>query len=229
MSKPDLGIPERPPPRARPPNMPERLPQRGSASGKWLFLALLFLLVVGAGIGFFALPRLLDEGQAAPPVQIQAPSPGSRTSVAVAPTSTASPTIPTSAPQATLPVSQPTAASASSVTPLPTPVVESQPTNTPTPTNTAMPTRTPTTAHTLVPAATRTPKPAGKAKFTDGDRTMYLDSGVVRIGVDKDWGGAIREIWFDGQNLVNNWDGGRLIAVSIYDGNAKTGWEVNIP
>jgi hypothetical protein len=47
---------------------------------------------------------------------------------------------------------------------------------------------------------------------------MYLENGVVRVGVDKDWGGAIREIWLDGQNLVNNWDGGRLIAVSIYDG-----------
>jgi hypothetical protein len=58
---------------------------------------------------------------------------------------------------------------------------------------------------------------------------MYIDSGVVRIGVDKDWGGAIREIWFDGQNLVNNWDGGRLIAVSLYDGNSQTGFDAGDP
>ena len=103
------------------------------------------------------------------------------------------------------------------------------PTHTPTRTNTATPTRTPTATRTAVPTATRTPKPPAAAKFTDGARTMYIDSGVVRVGVDKDWGGAIREIWFNGQNLVNNWDGGRLIGVSIYDGDAKGGWQVNIP
>ena len=75
----------------------------------------------------------------------------------------------------------------------------------------------------------RSVPPPAPATFTDGPRTMYIDSGVVRVGVDKDWGGAIREIWFDGQNLVNNWDGGRLIAVSLYDGDSKTGWEVNDP
>jgi len=93
----------------------------------------------------------------------------------------------------------------------------------------ATPTRTPTATRTTVPTATRTPKPPAAAKFTDEARTMYIDSGVVRVGVDKDWGGAIREIWFNGQNLVNNWDGGRLIAVSAYDGDAKTGWQVNTP
>jgi len=91
------------------------------------------------------------------------------------------------------------------------------------------PTHAPTATRTAVPTATRTPKPPAAAKFTDGARTMSIDSGVVRVGVDKDWGGAIREIWFNGQNLVNNWDGGRLIGVSIYDGDAKGGWQVNIP
>jgi hypothetical protein len=58
---------------------------------------------------------------------------------------------------------------------------------------------------------------------------MYIDNGVVRVGIDKNWGGAIREIWFDGQNLVNNWDGGRLMAVSLYDGDSKTGFNAGDP
>ena len=55
------------------------------------------------------------------------------------------------------------------------------------------------------------------AKFTDGTDTLTLDNGIVRVVVDKRWGGAIREIWYDGENLVNNFDGGRLIGVSPYD------------
>ena len=70
------------------------------------------------------------------------------------------------------------------------------------------------------------------AKFTDGRRTIFIDSGEVSVGVDKRWGGAIREIWFAGQNLVNDHDGGRLVGVSFYDsdrlpapGNPDdTGW-----
>lgn len=179
--------------------------------------ALLFVLVIGAGVGLLALPRLFGaQGQATPRVQIPTPSPIKQTSAALAPTVAASTVAPAS----------PRAIS-TSVTALPTVVV--LPTNTPPRTNTATPTRTPTITLTPLPTPTRTPKPPGKAVFTDGARTMYLDSGVVRVGVDKDWDGAIREIWFNGQNLVNNWDGGRLIAVSIYDGDAKTGWDVNNP
>ncbi len=58
-----------------------------------------------------------------------------------------------------------------------------------------------------------------------------MESDEVRIGIDLDWGGAIREIWFNGQNLVNNYDGGRLIGVSFYDSDLPpqsnfpdTGW-----
>lgn len=40
---------------------------------------------------------------------------------------------------------------------------------------------------------------------------------MVKIGVDMRWGGAIREIWFEGHNLVNNFDGGHLIGVAFYD------------
>lgn len=55
------------------------------------------------------------------------------------------------------------------------------------------------------------------AKFSDGPDTLTLDNGRLRVVVDKRWGGAIREIWFEGENLVNNFDGGRLIGVSLYD------------
>ncbi len=53
--------------------------------------------------------------------------------------------------------------------------------------------------------------------FNDEGRTLYLDSESVRVGVDTRWGGAIRELWFEEHNLVNNYDGGRLIGVAFYD------------
>ncbi len=87
-------------------------------------------------------------------------------------------------------------------------------------TSTSVPTTTPTLLPYLIPTRVATVETA----FTDEGRVMYIDSGVVRVGVDKDWGGAIREIWFEGENLVNHWDGGRLIAVSLYDGDAKSGF-----
>ena len=69
-------------------------------------------------------------------------------------------------------------------------------------------------------------------KLTEARRTIFIDSGTVRVGVDKLWGGAIREIWFKGQNLVNNFDGGRLAGVAFYDSDRlpdprvpkDTGW-----
>lgn len=82
---------------------------------------------------------------------------------------------------------------------------------------------------TLLPSLIPTLVPTVETTFTDEGGVMYIDSGVVRVGIDKDWGGAIREIWFDGQNLVNNWDGGRLIAVSLYDGDSKTGYNAGDP
>ncbi|MBI4673620.1 MAG: carbohydrate binding domain-containing protein [Chloroflexi bacterium] len=150
MSKPDLGLPERSPPRARPPNMPERVPQRGSARGKWLFLVLLFVLVIGAGVGFFALPPLFDaQGQAAPRAQISAPSPIKQTSAAVAPITAASSATPVSNPQATLP--------ARSATALPTAVATPA-----APATTVL--GTPTATFTLAP--TTTPAPVSKTLAT---------------------------------------------------------------
>lgn len=93
------------------------------------------------------------------------------------------------------------------------------------PTSTSEPTTTPTRLPYLIPTRVATVETA----FTDEGRVMYIESGVVRVGIDKDWGGAIREIWFEGQNLVNNWDGGRLIAVSLYDGDSKTGFNAGDP
>jgi hypothetical protein len=87
----------------------------------------------------------------------------------------------------------------------------------------------PTTTPTLLPFLIAGLVPIVETVFTDEGRVMYIDSGVVRVGVDKDWGGAIREIWFDGNNLVNNWDGGRLIAASLYDGDSKTGFNAGDP
>jgi hypothetical protein len=55
------------------------------------------------------------------------------------------------------------------------------------------------------------------ARFTDESGTLTVDNGTIRVVIDKQWGGAIREIWFAGSNLVNNFDGGRLIGVSLYD------------
>ena len=71
------------------------------------------------------------------------------------------------------------------------------------------------------------------ANFSDEGRDLIVENGVVRVVFDKDWGGAIREISFNGENMVNEYDGGRLIAVSFYDGAttegntdhpADTGW-----
>lgn len=55
-------------------------------------------------------------------------------------------------------------------------------------------------------------------KYEETSRTLYLDNGTMRVGIDKDWGGAIRELWYQGVNLINNHDGGRLAGISVYDG-----------
>jgi hypothetical protein len=88
------------------------------------------------------------------------------------------------------------------------------------------------------PSVTQTPQPTPTAlapiqtRFEDQGRVLYLDSGAVRLGIDTEWGGAIREIWFHGENVINNYDGGRLLAVSFYDSDRPpasnhpndTGW-----
>lgn len=47
--------------------------------------------------------------------------------------------------------------------------------------------------------------------------TVYLDNGMVKVGVNLDWGGAISEIIYQGKNFVNKHDTGRLIQVALFD------------
>lgn len=95
------------------------------------------------------------------------------------------------------------------------------------------PTRAPTNTRVALPTEPpATPDPTIETTFNDEGRTLYLESEGVRVGVDTRWGSAIRELWFQGDNLINNYDGGRLLAVSLYDGDqladraypADTGW-----
>ncbi|MCD4710220.1 MAG: hypothetical protein K8R52_05190 [Bacteroidales bacterium] len=46
---------------------------------------------------------------------------------------------------------------------------------------------------------------------------VYLDNGIVRVGVDLDQGGAITEIIHDGYNLIDTNDPGRYIQVSLWE------------
>jgi len=71
---------------------------------------------------------------------------------------------------------------------------------------------------TVIVGATAPPS-NGVTRFEDGPRTVYLERDNVRVGIDKDWGAAISEIWYAGDNLVNNYNGGRLAGVSLYDGS----------
>jgi len=80
----------------------------------------------------------------------------------------------------------------------------------------------PPTATLHLPAASPSPHRAPElevilATFEEQGHMLYIDSGSVRTGVDTSWGGAISEIWYNGDNLINNYDGGRLMAVSFYD------------
>ena len=86
----------------------------------------------------------------------------------------------------------------------------------------------PSSTQTILPV----PTPPVQSRFEDQGRVLYLDSGTVRLGVDTEWGGAIREIWFNGESIINNYDGGRLLAASFYDSDRPpasdrpndTGW-----
>lgn len=99
--------------------------------------------------------------------------------------------------------------------------VEAPPPTDPPPSPTRRPTDVPPTPVIEVPTI-----------FADEGRVLYIESDEVRVGVDTVWGGAIREIWYQGENLVNNYDGGRLIGVAFYDSARRattdhpndTGW-----
>src|SRR5262245_11476902 len=58
---------------------------------------------------------------------------------------------------------------------------------------------------------------------------LFLESrtptDVVRLGLRKDWGGAIVEVSWNGTNYINSDDPGRQIQTSLWDGNAGYGTE----
>ena len=57
----------------------------------------------------------------------------------------------------------------------------------------------------------------GASIIISEDNIVYLDNGIVRVGVDLGQGGAIVEISHEGYNLVDTNDPGRLIQVSFWD------------
>lgn len=60
---------------------------------------------------------------------------------------------------------------------------------------------------------------AAGVTFSEDSRVARISNATLTVGIDKNWGGAIREISFQGQNMINTFDAGRLMAVSVYDGN----------
>lgn len=67
--------------------------------------------------------------------------------------------------------------------------------------------------------------------FTVSKGTVYLSNGILKVGINLDWGGAITEIIYNNANLVDRHDTGRLIQTSFYDGsysvdpsNPNWGW-----
>lgn len=60
------------------------------------------------------------------------------------------------------------------------------------------------------------------AQKAEGDSRLWLDNGVVRVAIDKDYGGAI--VWVspcgNGGNMINNADKGRQLQQSYYAGKS---------
>jgi Big-like domain-containing protein len=63
------------------------------------------------------------------------------------------------------------------------------------------------------------PAPAGASirTYQTGTR-LYIENGVMRVGVDTAWGGAIVEVSLRGRNFVNAFDPGREVQAALYDG-----------
>lgn len=54
----------------------------------------------------------------------------------------------------------------------------------------------------------------------------YLDNGVVRVGANLSWGGAIVEVSHAGHNMIDEHDTGRLLQASLYDsGDTYAGFD----
>ena len=88
-----------------------------------------------------------------------------------------------------------------------------------------VPTPNPLAPTSNLPPSAPTPKPLPviDSTFEESGRNLIFQSSNVKVVFDKYWGGVIREIWLDGENMVNNYDGGRLLGVSFYDGSTTEG------
>ena len=53
---------------------------------------------------------------------------------------------------------------------------------------------------------------------------VYLTNGIVKVGVDLQWGGAVSVIMHQGMNLIDNHDTGRLAQVAFYNDDTGT-WD----
>jgi len=53
---------------------------------------------------------------------------------------------------------------------------------------------------------------------------VYLDNGIVKVGVDLEWGGAISVLMHQDMNLIDNHDTGRLAQVAFYNDDSGT-WD----
>jgi hypothetical protein len=66
---------------------------------------------------------------------------------------------------------------------------------------------------------------------SDDGNTLVLQTRtateIVRVGLQKSWGGAITEVSLNGTDYVNNDDPGREIQVSLWDANHPGGWGYN--
>jgi hypothetical protein len=57
--------------------------------------------------------------------------------------------------------------------------------------------------------------------YQQGSRA-YLDNGVIKIGFELSWGGAVAELDWNGTNFINDHDTGRLVQVAFYDGDVSS-------
>jgi hypothetical protein len=45
---------------------------------------------------------------------------------------------------------------------------------------------------------------------------LYLDNGTVKVGMKLTWGGSITELWYNGVDVIDNWDAGREVQCAFY-------------
>jgi hypothetical protein len=45
---------------------------------------------------------------------------------------------------------------------------------------------------------------------------LYIDNGTVKVGVKLTWGGSITELWYNGVDVIDNFDSGREVQAAFY-------------